>query len=392
MVGRLQRSQLSVQALSRLSSVYVYLLASRWDTEHLVLVAFQGVLFAVPYTLMESLVGRPLSAGLVPAAWNVESWAKRAAVATVLPVGAIGYLAAYVALPEASHLDRLLMLAPVLLQLPIEALFWATARTRPRRQANLIPQLTAAGTMIGATVFVFSDVRVDVAALPAQLLVLAGVLTLAGARGDGALRPGVWHSVRLGSTYLLAAAVDLSYAVALPAVAGALVGNVAIVVLRALDLAFGPFHVALSATTREDIVAGRASRFATATRALTVAVLVAVSAAVTWSRPVRELFGIALVDVGTGVVAGYCLYKAILMVDTWLSTRHLIWAEPGPFLWSAIGSRVIAFGGVAVATLWVSRLSDLVVQLIVGEALIVSWFLFRRHIAEPARAQSPAGG
>jgi hypothetical protein len=66
LVKRLQRSQLSVQALSRLSSVCIFLLASWTDTHHLPLVALQGALLAIPYTLIEALVGRPLSAGLVP--------------------------------------------------------------------------------------------------------------------------------------------------------------------------------------------------------------------------------------------------------------------------------------------------------------------------------------
>ncbi|MFD0525289.1 hypothetical protein [Paractinoplanes durhamensis] len=63
---KLQGSQLSVQALSRLSSVILFLLASWADGTRLPLVALQGALLALPFTLMESLVGRPVSAGLLP--------------------------------------------------------------------------------------------------------------------------------------------------------------------------------------------------------------------------------------------------------------------------------------------------------------------------------------
>jgi len=381
LVGRairgLQRSQLSVQALTRLCSVVVFLLASWTDTRHLPLVALQGALFAIPYTLLEALIGRPLSADLVPAGWNVDAWARRAAVATVVPVAAIGYLSASVALPYSGQADRLLMIAPVLLQLPLEAVFWAWTRTRSRHLANLVPQLTAAGTLLGGAAFAALDVRMDVAFLPAQVAVLCWALTRRPAPSTGSVRPTLRRSLAVGSTYCLAAAIDLSYAVALPSVAGAVVGQSAIVVVRAMELAFGPFHVALGAATREDIVAGRRSRLLNGTRVLTVATLVVVSVLVVGSAWVRNLLAADLGRLGVAVVALYCAYKALVMASTWLSVRHMIWAAPRRFLVSAVGSRVVAFGGLAVSVLWATRVSDLFVQLLFGEALVVCWYAVR---------------
>ncbi len=376
-IRALQESQLSVQALTRLSSFSVFLLASWVDTRHLALVAFQGALLAIPYTLIEALVGRPRSAGVVPPAWNVESWAARAAVTVVLPVGAVGFLAVSVALPGTGVADRLLVVAPVLLQLPLEALFWAMATTRSRRRANLVPQLVAIGTLLTAAMFAATGVRLDVAAVPVQVVVLAWALATRLPVAEGQIKPGVLRSVRVGAAYCTAAAVDLGYAVALPSFAGALAGPVAIVVLRAMDLAFGPFHVALSATTREDIVGGRASRFRTAPRALTVALLVVISAVVIASPDVRRLLSPDLAAASLAAVALYCGYKAAVMASTWLAVRHMIRAAPRRFLVSALGSRVVAFGGLAVAVLWVSTAGDLFLQLAVCEVLVVLWFAVR---------------
>jgi hypothetical protein len=373
----LQESQLSVQALTRLSSFCVFLLASWVDTGHLALVAFQGALLAIPYTLIEALVGRPQSAGVVPAAWNVESWATRAAVAVVLPVGAVGLLAVSVALPETGVADRLLVVAPVLLQLPLEALFWAMAKTRSRRRANVVPQMVALGSLVTAGGFAATGVRLDVAAVPVQVVVLAWALATRLPVAEGQVNPGVLGSVRVGAAYCTAAAVDLGYAVALPSFAGALAGPAAIVVLRAMDLAFGPFHVALSATTREDIVAGRASRFRTAPRALTVALLVVISTVVITSPDVRGLLSPDLAAASLAAVALYCGYKAAVMASTWLAIRHMIRAAPRRFLVSALGSRVVAFGGLTVAVLWVGTAADLFLQLAVCEALVVLWFAVR---------------
>jgi hypothetical protein len=375
--GHLQRSQLSVQAASRLSSVVVFLLASWTDGRHLALVALQGALFAIPYTLVEALVGRPLSAGLVPAEWDVDRWARRAASATILPVAIVSYLSASLALPHAGPVSRLLMITPVLVQLPLEAAFWSQARTRSRQFANLVPQLVSAGTVLGGVVFAVLHVRIDLASLPAQVIVLGWVLLRRSPGAPGQVRPPIWRSVRIGAAYCVAAGIDLVYTVALPSVAGRLVGPQAIVVLRAMELAFGPFNVALAATVREDIVGGRQSRLRTGTRALTVALLVVVSAVVLSSRWVRHLLADDLATVGLAAVAIYCGYKAVTMVSTWLSVRHMIWAQPRRFLVSAIGSRVLALAGIAASVAWVRHTAGLFLQLLVAEALVVSWYYLR---------------
>ncbi|MDG4825203.1 hypothetical protein O7635_25435 [Asanoa sp. WMMD1127] len=386
--GRLQSSQLSVQALTRLCNVVVFLLASWVDTGNLALVAFQGALLAIPYTLIEALVGRPLSAGVVPATWSVEAWARRAATTVALPVGVIGYLSVWVALPTSSVADRLLVVAPVLLQLPLEALFWAMAHTRSRRRTNLVPQLTAFGTLAGAGLFAAIDLPLTAAALPAQLLVLAWALATRLPVAAGETRPSPWASVRIGAVYCVAAGVDLLYVVALPAAAGALAGQAAIVVLRAMDLAFGPFHVALSATTREDIVSSARGRFMSATRLLTVACLVAVAAVIVGSVDVRRLLADDLATLGRTAVILYCGYKAALMVSTWIATRHMIRARPGQYLFSALGSRVLAFGGLALATLWVSTAEDLFLLLFGCEVAVALWYAVRMRTA---RKEAPAG-
>jgi hypothetical protein len=389
MIRRLQESQLSVQGLTRLSSAGVFLLASWLDTGHLALVAIQGALLAIPYTLIEALVGRPQSAGIVPAAWHLESWARRAAAVVTAPVAVVCFTAVSVALPRTGVVDRLLVMTPVLLQLPLEATFWAMARARSRRRANLVPQLVAAGTLLSAFVFAAAGVRLDVAAVPAQLAVLGWVLGSRGRIPPGRLRPGPLPSVRLGGAYCTAAVVDLSYVVALPSMAGALAGPAAIVVLRAMELAFGPFHVALSATTREDIVAGRAGRFRTASRALTVALLVVISAVLVASPGVRGWLSADLATASRSAVALYCAYKAGLMISTWLSVRHMVRAAPRRYLVSALGSRLIAFGGLAVALLWVSTAEDLFRQLAVIEAVVVGWYAVRLATPPPPTGRSP---
>ncbi len=385
---RLQESQLSVQAMSRLASVGVFLLASWADTHHVALVAFQGALLAIPYTMVEALIGRPQSAGIVPSGWDRETWATRTAAVIALPVAAIGFAAVSVALPHTGVVDRLLVVVPVLLQLPVEALFWSMAANRSRRRANLVPQLVAAGTLVTAAVFAVAGVRLEIAAVPAQLAVLAWALSTRPAAA-GRIRPGPLAAVRLGATYCVAAAVDLVYVIALPAVAGALAGPAAIVVLRAMDLAFGPFHVALAATTREDIVAGRGSRFRTGARLLTVVLLAGISAVVLAGPQVRGLLADALAAASPATVALYCAYKAALMVSTWLSVRHMIRAAPRTYLVSAIGSRAIAFAGLAVALLWARTAGDLFLQLAVGEALVVAWFAVRLRAAGGAPVPPP---
>jgi hypothetical protein len=379
-IRRLQKSQLSVQALTRLSSAGVFLLASWADTGHVALVAFQGALLAVPFTLIEALVGRSQSAGVVPRGWDIEAWAIRASVVVALPVAATSLVAVSIALPRTGIADRLLVIAPVLLQLPIEALFWARARTRSRSRANLVPQIAAAGTMLTAVVFAVAGLRLDVAAVPAQLLVLVWAFT--GRRTTGE-KPSAWPAVRIGAAYCVAAAVDLGYAVALPSVAGALAGSPAIVVLRAMELAFGPFHVALSANTREDVAGGRASIGA---RALTVVLLVAVSAVVLTSPWARGLLSADLARASVAAIGLYCAYKGASMISTWLSVRHMIRATPRRFLVSALGSRAAAFGGLAVAIVWVRSPQDLFLQLAVCEFAVVGWYTLRLRTTPP-----PAG-
>jgi hypothetical protein len=394
-VRRLQGSQLSVQALTRLSSVCVFLLASWADTRHLALVAFQGVLLAIPFTMVEALIGRPLSADIVPRAWHLESWAARASAAVTAPVALVGFAAVSVALPETGVVDRLLVISPVLLQLPLEASFWVLARTRTRRRANAIPQLLAVGTIVTAGAFALAGVRLDVSALPVQALVLGWVIATRLRAAPDQVRPSPLRAVRIGAAYCTAAAIDLGYAVALPSFAGALAGPVAIVVLRAMDLAFGPFHVALSATTREDVVGGRAARFRTAPRALTVVLLVTVSAVLLAAPWARGLLSADLARLGLAAVALYCAYKAALMVSTWLSVRHMIRAAPRRFLGSAIGSRAVAFGSLALAVLWVRSVEDLFLQLAACEVAVVGWYALRMREpagAAPVEAAAESGG
>ncbi|MFV2016918.1 hypothetical protein [Micromonospora sp. LOL_023] len=375
-IRRLQQSQLSVQAATRLTSIGVFLLASWADNGHLALVAFQGALLAIPYTLIEALVGRPQSAGIVPSEWDRQAWATRTAAVVTLPVAAIGFAAVSVALPYTGVVDRLLVVLPVLLQLPIEALFWSLAAVGGRRRANLVPQLVATGTLATAVVFVVVGVRLEIAAVPSQLAVLTWVL-VTRVRLVGQTRPGPLAGVRPGATYCLAAAVDLGYVIALPAVAAVVAGPAAIVLLRAMDLAFGPFHVALAATTREDLVAGRGSRFRTGTRLLTMALLVGISGVLLASAPVRGLLAEALATAALATVALYCAHKATVMVSTWLSVRHLVRAAPSTYLVSAVGSRTIAFVGLAVALLGVRTVGGLFVLLALGESLVAAWFTVR---------------
>ncbi|WP_019869783.1 hypothetical protein [Salinispora oceanensis] len=387
LLRRLQQSQLSVQVMTRLANVGVFLLASWLDSEHVAFVAFQGVLLAIPYTLIEALIGRPQSAGIVPAGWDREAWATRTAAVVTLPVAAIGFTAVSVTFPESSIFDRLLVVLPVLLQLPIEALFWSMSATRSRRRANLVPQLVAAGTLATAA-FATAGLRLEVAAVPAQLAVLAWALSRRQPHAER-IRPGPLTGVRLGVTYCVAAAADLLYVIALPAVAGVLAGADAIVVLRAMDLAFGPFHVALAATTREDLVVGRGSRFRTGARLLTVVLLVGISATVVTSPDVRGLLADALAAASLGTVAFYCAYKAALMVSTWLSTRHMIYSTPATYLASAIGSRAITFTALVVALLWLHTTGDLFLLLAVGELLVVAWFVLRLRLTGDPAARPP---
>jgi len=199
--------------------------------------------------------------------------------------------------------------------------------------------------------------------------------------------------VRIGAAYCTAAGIDLVYVVALPSVAGRLVGPPAIVVLRAMELAFGPFNVALSASVREDVITGRSSRVLTGTRALTVAVLVAVSAVVMTSAQVRHLLAEDLAKAGLGAVAIYCGYKAVAMMSTWLSVRHMIWASPRRFLVSAIGSRLLTFAGLAVSLAWVSHTGQLFAQVLVAEAFVVVWYWYRMRstpVDLPVVSDAPA--
>jgi hypothetical protein len=377
-VRKLQGSQLSVQALSRVASIGLFLL-TRWaDGERLPLVALQGILLAIPFALMEGLVGRPISAGLLPGHWDIESWARRAAATVIAPVALIAGISAAVALPDVTWTDRLIMITPVLLQLPLEAMFWAKARTTSTSQANLIPQLVAVGTMVFGCVFALMGVRLDVAALPGQVAVLTWLLILSRRPlAPGVIRPGYRASVKVGAAYFATATVDLSYSVALPSVAGALAGPEAVIVLRAMELAFGPFHVLLSATTREDVVLGRRTKWINPTRVLTVAGWAAVSLVVLCLPWARLLVAKELEHLGLLALAAYCGYKGLQMFSTWLSIRQMIWAQPRRYLVSGIGSRVIALGGLAISVLWVHETTHLFVQLLICEALVVLWFAYR---------------
>ncbi|MFD0525290.1 hypothetical protein [Paractinoplanes durhamensis] len=289
----------------------------------------------------------------------------------------IGGVSAAVALPDVTWTDRLLMLTPVLLQLPLEAAFWAMARTRNTREANLIPQTVAVGTILVGAVFALVGMRVDVAAVPGQVAVLAWLLLRRRSLAPGTVRPGYVASIRVGAAYFVTASVDLTYSVALPSVAGALAGPEAVIVLRAMELAFGPFHVTLSATTREDVVLGRATKWINPTRLLTVAGWAVVSAIVLFSPWVRGLLADDLRDLALGAVAAYCGYKGLLMFSTWLSVRHMIWATPRRYLVSGVGSRVIALGGLAISVFWVERVPQLFLQLLIVEALVILWFVWR---------------
>ncbi|WFE27484.1 hypothetical protein O7623_30420 [Solwaraspora sp. WMMD791] len=390
LVGRLQRSQLSVQASTRSASIAVFLLASWADHGHVALVAFQGALLAVPYTLIEALVGRPQSAEVVPVGWDRQAWATRVAAVVTLPVAVVGVAAVSVALPQSSVADRLLVVAPVLLQLPLEALFWSMAADRGRRRANLVPQLVAAGTIGTAVVFFAVGARLEIAAVPGQLAVLAWALGTRR-RAPGRTRPGLLAGLRPGLTYCLAAAVDLGYVVALPAVAAVVAGPAAIVVLRAMDLAFGPFHVALAATTREDLVAGRAARLRTGTRLLTVVLLAGVSGVLLASAGVRGLLAAELAAAGLVPVALYGAYKAAVMVSTWLSVRHMVRAAPRTFLVSAVGSRTIAVVGLVAALLWVDAVGGLFGLLALGETLVALWYAVRLAVTTAPPPTAPAG-
>ena len=376
-VIRLQGSQLSVQALSRLASIGLFLLARWADGERLPLVALQGALLAIPFALMEGLVGRPISAGLLPTHWDVESWARRAAAVVIAPVALIAGVSAVTALPHVTWTDRLLMMTPVLLQLPLEAMFWASARTRSTSRANLIPQLVAISTLVCGGMFALADMRVDIAAVPGQIGVLAWLLLRRRPLSPGKIRPGYRASVKIGAAYFVTSTVDLSYSVALPSVAGALAGPEAIVVLRGMELAFGPFHVMLSATTREDVVHGRETRWVNPTRLLTVGGWAVVSTIVLSSPWLRGLLSADLRELGLAALVAFCGYKGLLMLSTWLSVRHMIWAAPRRYLVSGIGSRVIALGGLAVSVAWVDRVPELFLQLLVCEALVVAWFSYR---------------
>jgi hypothetical protein len=395
-VRSLQGSQLSVQALSRFASIAIFLLARWADGERLPLVALQGALLAIPFALMESLVGRPISAGLVPAAWDIESWARRAAAVVIAPVALIAAVSAATALPHVTWTDRLVMITPVLLQLPLEAMFWARAQTRSTSRANLIPQLVAVGTIVCGGAFALAGIRLDIAAAPGQIAVLAWVLLSRPPLAPGTVRPGYLASVKVGTAYLVTGIVDLSYSVALPSVAGALAGPAAVVVLRAMELAFGPFHVLLSATTREDVVLGRRTRWINPTRVLTVAGWAAVSVVVLFVPWARLVVAAELEHLGLLALVAYCGYKGLMMFSTWLSIRQMIWAQPRRYLVSGIGSRVIALGGLAVSVAWVHATTQLFVQLLICEALVVAWFAYRiartpvtAGTASPPRSSQP---
>jgi hypothetical protein len=135
-------------------------------------------------------------------------------------------------------------------------------------------------------------------------------------------------------------------------------------------------------------VRGRRSRWINPVRRLTVAGWAVVSVVVTASPWVRGLLADDLRDLGLAAVAVFCAYKGVLMATTWLSVRHMIWAAPRRYLVSGVGSRVIALSALAASVTWVHRVPDLLLSLLISEALVVTWFAVR--IARTPAEQLPA--
>jgi hypothetical protein len=119
-----------------------------------------------------------------------------------------------------------------------------------------------------------------------------------------------------------------------------------------------------------------------------VVLVVLISAVVIASPWARGLLSPELAAASRAAVACYCAYKCALMLSTWLSVRHMIRAAPGRFLVSAIGSRVLAFAGLAAAVLWVRSARDLFLLLAAVEVAVVLWYALRLR-GTPAAAPAP---
>jgi hypothetical protein len=68
----------------------------------------------------------------------------------------------------------------------------------------------------------------------------------------------------------------------------------------------------------------------------------------------------------------------------------MIQAGSRRFLASAVGSRLIAFGGLAVAIAWVDSAPELFLQLLICEVIVVAWYSLRMRPAASDRITTDA--
>src|SRR5262249_51444744 len=128
--------------------------------------------------------------------------------------------------------------------------------------------------------------------------------------------------------------------------------------------------------------------------ALTVVLLVAVTAVILGSGRLRSLVAAELAAAGLAPLSVYCGYKAVTALSSWMSVRHMIWAPPGRYLVSAIGSRALAVAGVAGSLLWAGHLTGLCAQMLGAEVVVVVWYYARMRGVrlEGARMGGPVAG
>ncbi|MET0414525.1 MAG: hypothetical protein ABW022_00700 [Actinoplanes sp.] len=395
---RLQATQISVQAVTRLSSVYLFLAASWSGHSNLALVAIQGTLLAIPYALQESLVGRPLARGVVPGQWNRTAWMARTTLTATLLITPVVLVVPAVTVPRAGWQLWLLAAVPVLLQMPVEGLYWLLGKQHRSGCGNLVHQCAAAGTIACATVLALSGHSVLLAAVPAQLLVIGWALghlrsgDRAGGNRAGGVRPGYLAALRPGSSYSLAAVVSLAFGVALPTLAGVYVGEAAVVVIRALDLAFGPFHLLLNASVREDLMRGRRTPLTDPAKLLAAGALAATGVALIAAAPLRQLISADLAAAGGLTVAVYTGYKLFFMINTWQASRHMLRTTPRRFMTTGIVASCLALVTVAAGGLLAGGLRSYLLVLCGSELLLIAWYAARsaadneRRIAAPAAA------
>ncbi|WP_229074099.1 hypothetical protein [Actinoplanes sp. DH11] len=378
LAGNLQRSQISVQALTRLSSVAVFLIASWSGHSDLVLVALQGTLLAIPYVLQEALLGRPIARGVVPPDWDPRAWATRTALATTLIIAPVVVFVPLIAVPGGGGWAWAATAVPVLLQVWIENRYWLLNRIRSVAAGNLVPQLTAMGTVISAVLLAATGRSVLVAAVPAQLLVLAWAARQCrrGAVSSG-IRPALWSSLRPGMSYGFASAVGLMFSVALPTLAGICVGGTAIVVIRALELVFGPFHLLLNASVREDLLRGRISPLFSLPKLLTIGSLLVTAVALAGSSAIRRLVSEDLAATAALTVLVYCAYKLFVLVNTWQGTRHMLNASPARFMVTNLTASAIALFTIAIGAVWIRDLQLYLLLLCGSEMLLITWYALR---------------